>query len=237
MKDIINFQASWLSWAPNGDGEAVPAASQPLFPVTGVLAPCKGWVSWGEIAPEESRAGPCGCSSRIWSPGMRSGIPLGFALLCNCGDAVLRKFCTASAEADDKEFGPARLKTNIKKGKKKPHNNTHHNSKSTVCVPSDCIFMPTWSLCINVFAAPGEEPLVAATGCAAERVWVIRRPCWITPRTRYHTSPPCPCLPICGSMNANSTRQRRSGGDMEQRETFKSHQVCLPGWDWAVSRM
>lgn len=27
-------------------------------------------------------------------------------------------------------------------------------SRSTVCVPSDCIFMPTCLLCINVFGAP-----------------------------------------------------------------------------------
>lgn len=50
---------------------------------------------------------------------MWSRIPQGFALFRDCGDAVLHKFRVASAEADDKEFGPARLKTKKKKEEKK----------------------------------------------------------------------------------------------------------------------
>lgn len=119
-----------------------------------MLTPCKGWVSLGETAPRGTRAGPRGCKSRSCSLGMWSRIPQGFALLCNCGDAVLHKFCAASAEAGEKEFGPARLKTRKKKGKK-PTPKPPKNSKSRVCVPSDCIFMPTRLLCINVFGAPG----------------------------------------------------------------------------------
>lgn len=110
---------------------------------------------WVKLRPEGLEQVHTEANPGLAPLGMWSGIPQGFALLCYCGDAVLHKFYTASAEADDKEFGLARLKVQEEKKPKMPK-----NSKSTVCVPSDCIFMPTCLLCINVFGVPGGNSLL-----------------------------------------------------------------------------
>lgn len=65
---------------------------------------------------------------------------------------------TNSARLLQKQAIKNLVQPDLKQGKrrgKKPTPKPQKTSKSRVCVPSDCIFMPTRLLCINVSGAPG----------------------------------------------------------------------------------
>lgn len=144
-------------------------------------------------------------------------------LLCRCGSTNPARLLQ---EQMIKNWVQLDLKQR-KRRKNQTQTAKKYPSKNTVCVPSDCISMPTSALCKCFGSAKGEFSSFSVL--CNRKGWGYSRPCWTPPWIQFCTSLPVPIC--CGNRNANSSRKTGSGEGGSSGRPVRNIRAGLP-WEW-----